>query len=112
MDTLSFLALDFDSIQTAVIKHFWYFGLILEHIVFFFHASPRYEVHDSAWACCVRNDLKRSGSRLLYDAHFQSVTIYKVVKRMIPRVLKSVQVLKVVLCIPALTQWRSDICVA
>lgn len=38
-----FLASDNDSIESEVIKHFWYFESILEHIVF--DLSPSNEAH-------------------------------------------------------------------
>ncbi len=41
-------------------------------------------------------------SRLVYDAFPLSVAIYKISKYIMPSVLKSVEILKVVQCIPAL----------
>lgn len=64
---------------------------ILEDFFLNYHASLSNEGHVSVRVCCVRNDLKVcvTLSRLLYDAQFFSLTIYKFGKCMI----SSVQIL-------------------
>ncbi len=57
--SVSFLALEYDSIQSEDIKHVWLKPeLILKHICFIFHVSLSNKAHISAWSCCVWKELK------------------------------------------------------
>ncbi len=82
-----------------MISNVWYFELILEHIVFICHTAPSNVTHVSAVISCVRNDFK---SLLVWSSVIQcmvpssSASIYKVGKCMMPNVLKSVQILKLI----------------
>lgn len=87
--------LDDDSIQMEDIKHVWYFEPVLEHIC---HKSPSNE-YESVFRITLMSGSVWSSVVLVYYAQFSSVTIYKV-NKYIPSILKPLQILKVVYCIP------------
>ncbi len=97
MDTDSdFLASDYDSLQSEDIKNVWYFQPILEHIVFIWQESPtkRTFLHEFVViGTTLESDMILS--HLVYDGQFFLYDYYKVGKYMMPSVLKSVQILKV-----------------